>query len=363
MPVPMVMPMACRAPRAAPTHHSPSTAQLASLSSAAGRPRRSWMIWRSGMLTQPRFGVSSTMPRLVSSGPGAPTPTPRISAPGTSRRGLGDGALGQPHQPVHHVASRPPRRGSARWPWRAGASRPRPRCRRRGWSRRCQCRVRIARMRLHARHGRHRGGDRLDRQLPHAAVVTQRTDLRPVRGAGAAGERRVLDDPVPRAARAEPERGHRGPEDRHDRRADRGGQVQRRGVVGDQHRRPRDQRRGRPEPERARPRCAPRPGAAATTASASGASSRPPDDHDRRVERGRELGVAGPALGAPDRSRRQRHEPGADPALAEPGVRRGAVVGGELEPDRRRAAPAPSRRAPAAARPRGPRGGRGTRLV
>ena len=26
------------------------------------------------------------MPRLVSSGPGAPTPTPRISAPGASRR-------------------------------------------------------------------------------------------------------------------------------------------------------------------------------------------------------------------------------------------------------------------------------------
>ena len=85
MPVPMVMPMACRAPRAAPTHHSPSTAQLASLSSAAGSPSRSWMIWRSGMFTQPRLGVSSTMPRLVSSGPGAPTPTPRISAPGTSR--------------------------------------------------------------------------------------------------------------------------------------------------------------------------------------------------------------------------------------------------------------------------------------
>ena len=44
------------------------------------------MICRSGRFTQPRLGVSSTTPLLVSSGPGAPTPTPRISAPGSSRR-------------------------------------------------------------------------------------------------------------------------------------------------------------------------------------------------------------------------------------------------------------------------------------
>ena len=38
------------------------------------------------MLTQPRFGVSSTMPERVSSGPGAPTPQPISSASGMAFR-------------------------------------------------------------------------------------------------------------------------------------------------------------------------------------------------------------------------------------------------------------------------------------
>ena len=52
------------------------------------------------MLTQPRLGVSSTTPLLVSSGPGAPTPTPAISAPGTSFRGLGDRPLCESHETI-----------------------------------------------------------------------------------------------------------------------------------------------------------------------------------------------------------------------------------------------------------------------
>ena len=86
MPVPIVMPTACRAPFAAPIHHSPSTAQLASLSSAACRSSPADTRSRSGMLVQPRLGVSSTTPRLRSSGPGAPTPTPAISTVGSVAR-------------------------------------------------------------------------------------------------------------------------------------------------------------------------------------------------------------------------------------------------------------------------------------
>ena len=94
--------------------------------------------------------------------------------------------------------------------------------------------------------------DGRDRQLPHAAVMPQRADLRPVRGAGAAGERRVLDDDVPRAARPEPEGRHRRPEDRHGRRPHRRREVQRRGVVGHEHAAPARSAPPSPEPERAR---------------------------------------------------------------------------------------------------------------
>ena len=80
--VPMVTPRACRAPRAAPCHHSPRMAQLASLSRVAGYPSASAIRCRSGRSTQARFGVRNTTPVEVSSGPGAPMPTPMTSASG-----------------------------------------------------------------------------------------------------------------------------------------------------------------------------------------------------------------------------------------------------------------------------------------
>src|SRR5881409_4173817 len=68
--VPIVSPTTWLAPRAAPRHHSPKIAQLASLSSVAGIPSAPATRSRSGKLTQPRLGVSSTTPVVVSSGPG-----------------------------------------------------------------------------------------------------------------------------------------------------------------------------------------------------------------------------------------------------------------------------------------------------
>src|SRR2546430_13708892 len=53
-------------------------AQLASLSSVAGSPSARVIRSRSGKLVQPRLGVSSTTPVLVSSGPGDPMPTPAM---------------------------------------------------------------------------------------------------------------------------------------------------------------------------------------------------------------------------------------------------------------------------------------------
>src|SRR5512146_835682 len=81
MPVPMVNPTTCFAPRAAPRHHSPNTAQLASLSSVPGRSSAPATRSRNGLLTQPRFGVSNTTPVFVLSGPGEPMPTPATSRP------------------------------------------------------------------------------------------------------------------------------------------------------------------------------------------------------------------------------------------------------------------------------------------
>ena len=77
----MVRPTTWFDPRAAPRHHSPKIAQFASLSSVPGSPSAPDSRSRKGKLVQPRFGVSSTTPRAVSSGPGAPMPTPAISLP------------------------------------------------------------------------------------------------------------------------------------------------------------------------------------------------------------------------------------------------------------------------------------------
>src|SRR5207245_8987676 len=81
IPVPIVRPTTWFAPRAAPRHHSPKMAQFASLSRVAGSPSACTTRSRSGKLVQPRFGVSSTTPRAVSSGPGAPLHTPAIHLP------------------------------------------------------------------------------------------------------------------------------------------------------------------------------------------------------------------------------------------------------------------------------------------
>ena len=79
IPVPIVMPTTLRPPRAAPSHHSPTVAQFASLSSVAGKPRRDVMRSRSGKSRHPRFGATTTNPFSRSSGPGAPMPIPRKS--------------------------------------------------------------------------------------------------------------------------------------------------------------------------------------------------------------------------------------------------------------------------------------------
>src|SRR5437773_9906749 len=81
MPVPIVNPTTWSEPRAAPRHHSPKMAQLASLSSVAGRSSARASRSRNGKFVHPRLGVSSTMPVFVLSGPGDPMPTPAISLP------------------------------------------------------------------------------------------------------------------------------------------------------------------------------------------------------------------------------------------------------------------------------------------
>ena len=102
------------------------------------------MIRRSGRFTQPRLGVSSTIPLLVSSGPGAPTPMPMISAPGTSRLVCSMVRLASAMS-----RSRTSFSPASAWvgscPGHAGPSRLRQRCRRPGWCLRCQSRERIAR--------------------------------------------------------------------------------------------------------------------------------------------------------------------------------------------------------------------------
>ena len=56
------------------------------------------------------------------------------------------------------------------------------------------------------------------------------------------------------------------------------------------------------------------------------------DDDDGSSQRRGQLGIARPPLGAPDRPRSERHEPGLDPASREPGIGRGTIRG--CEPQR-----------------------------
>ena len=63
--------------RAAPSHFSPSAAELASFSRMTGLPNFCWMASRTGKFAQPgRFGDSCTMPESMSMMPGTPTPIP-----------------------------------------------------------------------------------------------------------------------------------------------------------------------------------------------------------------------------------------------------------------------------------------------
>ena len=223
------------------------------------------------------------MPRLVSSGPGAPTPTPRISRAGRFAPGRVDGALRQPHQPVQHV-------GGAR----LGVRRLGRRGQHGGAVFRHASDDEVGPADVNAQYVSHDAPPRLRRpprrrrpSRPTAPACSDDgpgTDLRAVGRAGAAGERWVLDDHVARAPRPEPERRHRRPEDGHDRGADRRRQVERRRIVGDQHGRARDERRRRPEPERPRGTVCP--------AGRRGRHRRgqrrvitAPDDHDGTIER------------------------------------------------------------------------------
>ena len=173
------------------------------------------------------------------------------------------------------------------------------------------------------------GDDPADRPAARARSRAGRraTGARPRRRAGRAARSRTRA----RSAR----RGH-------DRRADRRGEVQRRGIVGDQHRGPLDQRRRGAERRAPPPRYGPDPGAAAhdPRRPAPRRRVRPRPRPARSSARG-ELGVAGPALGAPDRARRQRHEARrrrrAPRSQASAAARSSAV---EVDPDRRGVPPA-----------------------
>src|SRR6476646_11896689 len=77
---------------------------------------------------------------------------------------------------------------------------------------------------LRRRRFGHRPDDLVDREVPHAAVMDQRADLRTVGRAGAAAQGHA-ESPVAGSARPEPLRRHGRPEQRHHRRADRRGQV------------------------------------------------------------------------------------------------------------------------------------------
>src|SRR4051812_1550054 len=331
MPVPMVMPIALRVPRAAPIHHSPRTAQLASLSRAAGSPRRSWMIWRSGRLTQPRLGVSNTMPRLVSSGPGAPTPTPMMSAPLTSCR----------VRSMVRWARVMSRSSTSLWPasaWVGSLSS--------AWSAEPSSATlpttrlvppisipRTNRTRLLRTHDMgYRLQHRIHRQITHAPMVTQWTAGRTMTRAGPAAQPGVTQRHVACASRPKSELGHRRAEQRDNGRAHRGGEVQRSGIVGHQHRRPLNQRSRLAEAQRTRRihyplRCRRRDGLG------QGHIIGPAHYHHIPVESGRKLRIIGPALGPPDRSRSQRRESASHSLTDEPCVGPGKILMGQWQAD------------------------------
>src|SRR6266567_1640472 len=229
IPVPIVSPTTWSVPRAAPRHHSPKMAQLASLSSVAGSPNACVSRSRSGKLVHPRLGVSSTTPVFVFNGPGDPMPTPAISLPRAAAidarvsftmrvntasapcsEKVGSDTRPNSSEPssatVPATTFVPPI--SIPTTWRTGL---------------------LFRLK-----------DGLHRERLQAQVMPQRAAGRAVRRARAARQAVDLDHAVPRSPRPEPEARHGGPEDSHRRRLDRLREVERSAVVRHEHRRPPD---------------------------------------------------------------------------------------------------------------------------
>ena len=146
----------------------------------------------------------------------------------------------------------------------------------------------------------------------------------------------MLDHAIARAAGSEAERRHRRAEDATIGVPTAVARCSGSGVVGDQDRRPRDER-GRRRADSAPPTalCA-RPAAAATTAPASAASSAPPTTTTGSIERGRQRRHSPASAWCPRSSPAPAPRSRARAAIAQPGVGRAAVVGGQLEPHGRR---------------------------
>src|SRR5437773_5206779 len=329
IPGPIVSPTTWFEPRAAPRHHSPKIAQLASLSSVAGKPSVCPSRSRNGKFVHPRLGVGSTMPVFVLSGPGEPIPTPAIFLP---RACSMDARASFTIRSITASAPCSEMVGAETSPTSSEPS-----------SATVPTTMLVPPMSIPTmwRTGLLDGEqDVLDRERLHAQVMTQRAARRSVRRAGTARPAVALDHPVTRSARPEPERRDGGAEDRHRRRADRLREVQRRAVVGHQHGgAPDDLRRlaqGEPAARVTRP---PPP---STALHRLQHLVREPDilrsahHHDRHA-RGQSLGelsVVRPALAAPDRARRQRRERLADPVLAQEFVGGPTILARGLEPRR-----------------------------
>src|SRR6185437_5383807 len=138
-----------------------------------------------GRLTHPKLGVSRTTPLLVSSGPGAPTPTPTISALGCSRR-----VCSMVRRARAIRRSRTSLAPASAWVGSLPSARSERPSSDTLPTTRLVPPMSTPRMNrtslLQAQDGQHSRLDLLDRKLPHTMVVPQRTDLGTVTGTGSA---------------------------------------------------------------------------------------------------------------------------------------------------------------------------------